>query len=82
MVQRAVRDLNVDLKQSWLIGDTTTDLQTAKNAGLKSILVRTGYAGKDNKYPAQADHVCEALGEAVERITTEAQRHRGGKAGE
>jgi histidinol-phosphate phosphatase family protein len=74
MVQRAVRDLNVDLKQSWLIGDTTTDLQTAKNAGLKSILVRTGYAGKDNKYPAQADHVCEALGEAVERITTEAQR--------
>jgi len=76
MIERAVRDLNVDLKQSWLIGDTTTDLQTAKNAGLRSILVRTGYAGEDNKYPARADHVCDTLGEAVEQITTEAQRHR------
>jgi len=76
MVQRAVRDLNVDLKRSWLIGDTTTDLQTARNSGLKSILVRTGYAGKDNKYPAQADYVCDTLGEAVKEITTEAQRHR------
>jgi histidinol-phosphate phosphatase family protein len=36
LIQRAVADLNVDLKRSWLIGDTTTDLQTAKNAGLKS----------------------------------------------
>ena len=76
MIQGAVRDLNVDLKQSWLIGDTTTDLQTAKNAGLKSILVRTGYGGKDNKYPARADHECDTLGEAVRYITTEAQRRR------
>jgi len=77
MIQRAARDLNVDLKRSWLIGDTTTDLQTAKNAGLKSILVRTGYAGKDNKYPAQADYVCDTLGEAVNQITAETQRRRG-----
>lgn len=65
MVQQAVRELNIDPGRSWLIGDTTRDLQTAKNAGLKSILVRTGYAGRDNKYPAQADHVCETLAEAV-----------------
>ena len=76
MIERAVRDLNVDLKQSWLIGDTTTDLQTAKNAGVKSILVLTGYAGKDNKYPAQPDYACETLTEAVKLITTEARRHR------
>src|SRR5688572_16176789 len=73
MIQRAVRDLNVDLKESWLIGDTTTDLQTAKNAGLKSILVRTGYAGKDNKYRAKPDDVCDTLTEAVTKITAEAQ---------
>ena len=30
MIQKAVADLNIDLKQSWLIGDTTTDLQTAE----------------------------------------------------
>lgn len=65
MIHRAVNELNIDLGRSWLIGDTTTDLQTAKNAGVKSILVRTGYAGKDGKYAAQADHVCDTLNEAI-----------------
>ncbi len=68
MVQRAVRQLNIDLKQSWLIGDTTTDLQTARNAGLRSILVRTGSGGKDGKHNAQADFVCDNLLDAVRLI--------------
>jgi len=46
MLQQAVNDLNIDLANSWLIGDTLTDLQTAKNAGVKSILVSTGAAPK------------------------------------
>ena len=68
MIQRAAKDLNIDLKQSWLIGDTTTDLQTATNAGLNSILVRTGYAGKDAKYLAQPDHIFDTLKSAAEFI--------------
>jgi histidinol-phosphate phosphatase family protein len=68
MIQRAVADLNIDLKQSWLVGDTTTDLQTAKNAGLKSILVRTGAAGRDGKFDATADFVCNDLRQAVHKI--------------
>ena len=54
MIEKAVADLNIDLSQSWLIGDTTTDVQTAKNAGLKSILLQTGYGGKDGKHEAAA----------------------------
>ncbi len=34
MIQLAAAELNLDLAQSWLIGDTTTDIQTAINAGL------------------------------------------------
>ena len=68
MIQKAVAELNIDLKQSWLIGDTTTDLQTAKNAGLKSILVRTGSAGRDGKFDAAPDFVCNDLRQAVEII--------------
>ncbi|MCI0744284.1 MAG: HAD-IIIA family hydrolase [Verrucomicrobia subdivision 3 bacterium] len=68
MIRRAVSELNIDLSQSWLIGDTTTDLQTARNAGIKSILVRTGYAGKDGKYAARPDHVSETLNEAVQFV--------------
>jgi histidinol-phosphate phosphatase family protein len=68
MIRQAAAELNIDLKQSWLIGDTTTDLQTARNAGLRSILVRTGSAGKDGKYPAPADHVFATLNDAVDFI--------------
>lgn len=68
MIRSAVADLNIDLAQSWLIGDTTTDLQTAKNAGLRSILVRTGSAGKDGKHSAQPDFVADTLAEAIKRV--------------
>jgi histidinol-phosphate phosphatase family protein len=68
MVTRAVKDLNLDLNQCWLIGDTTTDLQTARNARLKSILVRTGYAGQDGKHPAKPGRVFDTLAQAAEFI--------------
>jgi histidinol-phosphate phosphatase family protein len=68
MIRKAVADLNIDLKQSWLVGDTTTDLQTAKNAGLKSVLVRTGHAGRDGKFSAQPDFVFDTLAQAVDFI--------------
>ena len=65
MIQKAVGELNIDLSQSWLIGDTTTDMQTAKNAGLKSILVRTGSAGRDGKFAAAPDFTADNLLDAV-----------------
>lgn len=68
MIQSAAEDLNIDLKQSWLIGDTTTDVQTAKNSGVKSILLRTGAAGRDGKHPAQPDFIFDTLNDAVNFI--------------
>ena len=68
MIQKAAANLNIDLAQSWLIGDTTTDIQTAKNAGLRSILVRTGAGGKDGKHGAKAEYEAANLHEAVRLI--------------
>ena len=68
MIDQAARDLNIALAQSWLIGDTTTDIQTAKNAGLRSILVRTGYGGNDNRESAQPDFICDNLLDAVRLV--------------
>jgi histidinol-phosphate phosphatase family protein len=68
MIQHAVAELNIDLSQSWLIGDTTVDLQTAKNAGVKSILVRTGRAGQDGKFSIRPDFVFDTLAQAVDFI--------------
>jgi histidinol-phosphate phosphatase family protein len=68
MIFRAQRDLNIDLDRSWLIGDTTTDVQAARNAGVKSILVRTGHAGADRKYAAEPTFTFGTLPEAVQFI--------------
>jgi histidinol-phosphate phosphatase family protein len=71
MIERAVGELNIDLAQSWFIGDTTTDIQTAKNAGIKSILLRTGYGGTDAKHASQPDFVRDNLLDAVKFILTQ-----------
>jgi histidinol-phosphate phosphatase family protein len=68
LIERAARELNIDLAQSWLIGDTTTDVQTARNAGLRSILVQTGAGGRDGKFPVKPDRVARDLAEAVEFV--------------
>ena len=68
MVLQAARELNIDLADSWLIGDATADLETARNAGLKSILVRTGHGGKDGKFSAKPDFTTENVLDAVRLV--------------
>ena len=68
MLLQAARELNLDLPGAWLIGDSTTDVETARNAGVKSVLVRTGHAGQDGKFPGKPDFVAENVLDAVNLI--------------
>lgn len=68
MLLKAAEKYNIDLSQSWYVGDTTMDIQTGINAGMKTVLVKTGEAGKDGKYPAKADFEAENLIDAVDKI--------------
>jgi len=43
MLIRAAVDLNLDLEQSYMIGDLFSDVETGKRAGCKAILVLTGH---------------------------------------
>ena len=71
MIDECVQKYHIDLSQSWMIGDTTIDIQTGKNAGLKTALVLTGEAGNDKKYDVQPDLICDNLLEAVRKILEE-----------
>lgn len=68
MIRRAAEQYNIDLSASWMVGDTTMDIQTGINAGMRTALVLTGEAGKDKKFDVKPDLVCRDLLEAVERI--------------
>jgi histidinol-phosphate phosphatase family protein len=65
LIDAACRDLAIDRTTSWLVGDTTSDIETGRRAGLKTILVRTGYAGQDGKYLFRPDYVVTNLADAV-----------------
>jgi histidinol-phosphate phosphatase family protein len=68
LIRRAQCDLNLNLRESWMIGDTTTDVMTARRAGIRSILVHTGEAGRDGKWKCLPDFECASLAEAVDLI--------------
>ncbi|PTB30333.1 hypothetical protein C9I56_02935 [Paraburkholderia caribensis] len=68
LVNRAKAELNLQLRGSWMVGDTTTDMELARRAGLRSVLVRTGHGGRDGRYDAQPDFIVQGLPEAVSLI--------------
>ncbi len=68
MIERAISELDIDKQSSWFIGDTTIDIQTGINAGLKTILVKTGLAGMDDKYNVQPNYVFPDLNKAADWI--------------
>jgi histidinol-phosphate phosphatase family protein len=69
MLERAKKRFKLDVKASWFIGDTTTDLKTARNAGCGALLVRTGKGGKDGAYRVKADKTFKDVGAAASWIT-------------
>ncbi|HVO73560.1 MAG TPA: HAD family hydrolase [Ignavibacteriaceae bacterium] len=58
LILLASKEHDIDLAKSYFIGDTPSDIQCGFNAGLKTILVKTGYGEesfsilqKENKIP-------------------------------
>jgi D,D-heptose 1,7-bisphosphate phosphatase len=65
---QACRDFDIDPAASWMIGDHTRDIEMARRAGLRSILVRTGHAGADGAFDVRPEHVADDLAAAADII--------------
>jgi D-glycero-D-manno-heptose 1,7-bisphosphate phosphatase len=79
MLEQAARELGLDLRKSFVVGDRYGDIELAKCAGARSILVRTGYGEGDlawhgKRWAHQPAFVAADLPEAVEWILKEVQR--------
>ena len=66
MVLDGARDYHLDLSRSFFIGDKQSDIECGHNAGVKTILVRTGY-GKETD-SVLAEYVAQDLAEAADII--------------
>ncbi len=73
LISRAARDLDINLSESWMVGDRYSDIELARNAGVKSAFVLSGYGRgewehQSESWTHQPDLVAENLLEAVEQI--------------
>ena len=73
LIDQACMDFDIDIDHSYVIGDRSTDIEMAHNAGLKGILVKTGYGRGEMEYvlphnSCKPVHVAEDLLHAVQWI--------------
>jgi len=82
MLIRASEDLDIDLKRSYIVGDTLKDIQTGDRVGAKGILVKTGYGLKSISELSQEGHektvrpchIAEDLLDAVQWIMQDREK--------
>ncbi len=73
LFRQAERDLDLDLRRSFVVGDRWSDLKAAAACGATGVLVLTGYGRGDHEYigpreKVQPEYVAEDLLDAVRWI--------------
>ena len=73
LIKRAAQEFDIDLAQSWMIGDRYSDVELARNAGVRAAFVLSGYGRGEWEYQRAAwkhepDMVAEDLLEAIKKI--------------
>src|SRR3989344_6633767 len=69
MIDKAVKELGIEIKGSFMIGDKDTDVELAHKAGMKGILIQTDtYKNEKNVKP---DYKAKDLVEAADYIREE-----------
>ena len=87
LLLRAARDLDLDLDDSYMVGDKASDLQVAPAVGARAVLVLTGYGRGEwehrrEHFSVTPDHVADDLLEAVDWVIGGIRRRVGGVWGE
>jgi D-glycero-D-manno-heptose 1,7-bisphosphate phosphatase len=72
LLHRGAKELDIDLHQSFIIGDSLVDMQAGNAAGVQTVLVLTGYGTKAREQCAGSnvhlDHVAPSIVEAVDFV--------------
>lgn len=79
LILRAAQEFDINLAESWMIGDRYSDIEMARNAGVHAAFVLSGYGRGEWEYQRaswkyEPDKVAEDLLEAVQFIINEEAR--------
>lgn len=66
MILNAARDHDIDVRESWLVGDILDDVEAGRRAGCRTILIDNGHETEWQMSPLRTpDHVATDLAEAA-----------------
>ena len=70
MIEQACENFDIDLSESWMVGDKKLDIGMGFNAGTKTALVKTGYGEKhQSELDRQPDIIADNLLEVAKIVT-------------
>lgn len=65
MIEQACRDFSIDMTKSYMVGDRASDILLGQNAGLKTILVESGYGTKRLEQEVTPDYIMQDLRKVI-----------------
>ena len=68
LIERSKEELNLDISRSFMVGDKTSDMEMGKRAGMRTILVETGFKGEDGEYSGEPDYWAKDILDAAHFI--------------
>lgn len=68
MFKMAEQEFDLNLRRSWLVGQSTCDMLAGSRAGVGTILVETGEGGRDREFHAEGNFTEPDFRSAIRRV--------------
>ncbi len=68
MLKKACESYKIDMLNSWMVGDRDSDIRMGINAGIKTVLLESGYGSKSLDSGTKPDYILKDLREFVSII--------------
>jgi len=66
LIERACADFDIDMSRSLMAGDRAADILTGESAGIRTILLESGYGSEHLERPVKPDYILNDLCDVVE----------------
>ena len=68
LLEQACKDFNIDLGLSYMVGDRASDILMGQRAGLKTVLLESGYGTAHLEQFVQPDYILQDLRDVVDLL--------------
>ena len=66
MIQKACSEFEIDMEHSFMVGDRASDILLGQRAGVKTVLVESGYGSARLEMAVKPDYVAEDLRDVID----------------